>query len=92
MISLRMKKSHFPLIDDLKIVHLLPAQRILHLVEVSVLLTPFSGRYSVEDLYFHVDNAMYLINLKCVPEFVNFCNKNTGFYDPHLLPHIDLLR
>jgi hypothetical protein len=78
---LRISKSKEPRLETL-----LEAARFSALAETKVLLLPFSRRFETEDLYFHTDleKSKKPITIRCSPEFVNFCNKNTGFYDSSL--------
>lgn len=81
LILLRINKSKEPRLEIL-----LEATRFSALAEAKVLLSPFSNRFEIEDLYFHTDleKLKKPITIRCSPEFVNFCNKNTGFYDSSL--------
>ena len=65
---------------------LVESKRFSALAEAEVLLLPFSRRFETEYLYFHTSfkKSEKPISLRCPPEFVNFCNKNTGFYDSSL--------
>jgi hypothetical protein len=88
MISLKTlkKDSGNALKDKIKMARLELSYRDTILVETLVLMNPYSGRYKVEDLDFKIEinNMKENIRLRFVPEFVNFCNKNTNLYNPHL--------
>lgn len=90
MRSLKIQKTNNYLADEVKIKRLSPIYKATCLVEVTVLMNPYSRRYDVEYLTFKLDIEEKDFVLQAVPEFVNFCNKSTSFYDPHL-PNINSL-